>query len=231
MYIEEFFSFHNTPQLTEEKMLCVLRPQAARAPHKENGPDGGLPRVLAVARVVAHVHDRMQPQISRGVPCQVVQSKICVAWMVRDESIVSHVSALSHRRRRDDVFTCHVSDAGPNRAGDVHRPYGPESLSVYSVWTFMNPPHNHSRIHEVKGLHGPFIHSRDFVDSDGTLPRAPPSWGPSVPRNSKNFLKIFELSGGGTSGAPPLHPAARVSPSFGPSRSPSPFTPRNSKNF
>ena len=101
-------------------MLCVRHLQSCVALHKENGRDGGLPRVLAVARVVAHVHDRMQSQIPQGVSCQVVQSEIGVAWMVWNESLVSRVSSRSHRRRRHDVFTCHVSDAGPNRAGGVH---------------------------------------------------------------------------------------------------------------
>lgn len=87
---------------------------------QKNGPDGGLPRVLAVARVVAHVHDCMRPQIPQGLPCQVVRSEIGVARMVRDESIVSHVPMCAHRRRRDDVFTWRVSGAGPNGAGCVH---------------------------------------------------------------------------------------------------------------
>jgi hypothetical protein len=78
----------------------------------------------------------------------------------------------------------------------------------------------------------------------------PSSWVGSVPRNSKNFLKIFRfpgVGGRGTSGAPPLHPAARpiihkvpkipetlliqVSPSRSTPSSRGGSSPRNSKNF
>jgi hypothetical protein len=52
----------------------------------------------------------------------------------RDEkNIVSHVSALARRRQDDDVFTRHVSDAGPKRASDVHRPHGSETLQLHTV--------------------------------------------------------------------------------------------------
>ena len=71
--------------------------------------------MLPGARVVAHGHDLMRPQIPQGVPCQVVQSKIGVARMVRDGSIVPLMPTQAHRDRDDDVFTCRVSDAGPNK--------------------------------------------------------------------------------------------------------------------
>jgi len=94
--------------------------------------------VLPGARVVAHGHDLMRPQIPQGVPCQVVQSKIGVARMVRYGSIVPHVPTQAHRRRDDDVFTRHVSESGHDGAWDVHIPHGPESLQLYSLWTDMN---------------------------------------------------------------------------------------------
>ena len=53
--------------------------------------------------------------------------------MARDENIVSHVSALARRRQDDDVFTRHVSDAGPNRASDVPRPRGSETLQLHPM--------------------------------------------------------------------------------------------------
>jgi hypothetical protein len=53
----------------------------------------------------------------------------------RDEkNIVSHVSALARCRQDDDVFTRHVSDAGPNRSWDVYGPRGSESLQLHPMW-------------------------------------------------------------------------------------------------
>jgi hypothetical protein len=47
---------------------------------------------------------------------------------------VSNVSALARHRQDDDVFTRHVSDAGPNRAWDVPRPCVSESLQLHPMW-------------------------------------------------------------------------------------------------
>jgi len=44
------------------------------------------------------------------------------------------VSALARGRQDDDVFTRHVSVSGLNRAWDVHRPHGPESLQLHPLW-------------------------------------------------------------------------------------------------
>ena len=74
--------------------------------------------MLRGTRVVAYVYYRMQPQIPQRLHCQ----------MARGEIIVPHVSARAYSREDDDVFTRHVSDAGTNRARDVHRPHGPEAL-------------------------------------------------------------------------------------------------------
>jgi hypothetical protein len=54
--------------------------------------------------------------------------------VARYKIIVSHVSALARCRQDDDVFTSHVSDAGPDGAADVPRPYGPEALQLHTMW-------------------------------------------------------------------------------------------------
>jgi len=53
--------------------------------------------------------------------------------VARYKIIVSHVSALARCRQDDDVFTSHVSDAGPDGAADVPRPYGPEALQLHPM--------------------------------------------------------------------------------------------------
>jgi len=73
----------------------------------------------------------------------VVQSEIGVARMVRDESIVSRVSVRSHRRRRDDVFTCHVSDAGPNRSDRESTRLNSSHFGItYAVFRLHNQYHD-----------------------------------------------------------------------------------------
>jgi predicted solute-binding protein len=68
--------------------------------------------------VVADLYDHMRSQIPSRLPYQVAQGEI----------IVSYVSALAYRRQDDYVFTHNVSEAGLNKARDVHGTHSPKAL-------------------------------------------------------------------------------------------------------
>jgi len=76
----------------------------------------------------------------------------------RDEkNIVSHVSALARRRQDDDVFTRHVSDAGPERGWDVFGPHGSETLQLHPVRAhdgWVGPCKNSCHSHTGSGWSG-----------------------------------------------------------------------------
>ena len=55
--------------------------------------------------------------------------------MERHEIIVPHVPPHTRGRQDDDVFACHVSDAGHDRAWYVPRPHGTESLQLHPMWS------------------------------------------------------------------------------------------------